>query len=142
METPEIKLTDTNQILYSPKQVAIASFIGSPVAACWFFAKNYRQLGNPQKATQCLVWGIVGTVVVLFVAFQLPDRFPNQIIPLAYSFGLLQASKRVHGSLVEQHLSAGGKLGSWGVVIGVSFLFLLLVVSLVFGILLLLPGES
>lgn len=142
METPEIKLTDTNQILYSPKQVAIASFIGSPVAACWFFAKNYRQLGNPQKATQCLVWGIVGTVVVLFVAFQLPDRFPNQIIPLAYSFGLLQASKRVHGSLVEQHLSAGGKLGSWGGGIGVSFLFLLLVVALVFGILLLLPGES
>ncbi len=142
METLVTKPTDTNQILYSPKQVAIAAFIGSPIAACWFFAKNYRQLGDPQKATQCLLWGIIGTVVVLLLAFQLPERFPNQIIPLAYTLGLLQASKRAHGSLVEQHLSAGGKLGSWGRIIGVSCLFLLLIVSLVFGIMLLLPGEQ
>lgn len=140
METQAIEPTDTNQILYSPRQVAIASFIGSPVAACWFFAKNYRRLGDPKMATQCLLWGIIGTVLVILLAFQLPDRFPNQIIPLAYTFGLFQASKRAHGSLVEQHLSAGGKLGSWGGIIGVSVLFLLLVVSLVFGVMLLLPG--
>ncbi|MCP5553820.1 MAG: hypothetical protein H7A54_09255 [Akkermansiaceae bacterium] len=57
METPEIKLTDTNQILYSPKQVAIASFIGSPVAACWFFAKNYRQLGEILKRPLSVLFG-------------------------------------------------------------------------------------
>ena len=132
METTE----PTTHTLYSPGQVALAAFLGSPIAACWFFGRNYRQLGHPKSATQCLIWGAVGTVILFVVTFHLPDRFPNLVIPIGYTAGLLQAAKYIHGSTVTQHIAAGGRLGSWWTVVGISLLFLVVVVAVLFGVLL------
>lgn len=124
--------------LYSPGQIALAAFIGSPIAACWFFGRNYRELGKPESTKQWLVWGSVGTValfaVIFILSFIVRINLPNQVIPIGYTFGLREAAKRIHGSTVTEHLSAGGRLGSWWFVVGLSLLFLIAVAAVWFGV--------
>jgi hypothetical protein len=130
------------QKLYSPGQIALAAFLGSPLAACWFFARNYRQLDQPKIAKQYLIWGGIGTAAMLVIAFFLPDRFPNSVIPIGYTLGLFQAAKHIHGTTVARHVSAGGSLGSWWSVVGVSLLILTIVLAAVFGVVFILPDEQ
>jgi len=127
--------------LYSPGQIALAALLGSPLAACWFWSRNYRQLDQPRSANQCLIWGIAGTAVLLTVSFFLPEHFPNSAIPIGYTMGLRQAAKQIHGDTITQHISAGGRLGSWWAVVGVSIGCLLLVLAVIFGVVLLLPDA-
>ena len=121
---------DTNEItahrLYSPQQICLAAFIGSPVAACWCFSRNYRQLGNSDIAQKWLIWGGGGSFVLLVLLCMLPfaERLPHYIIPLAYSLALREVAKRIQGDAVAHHISAGGRLASWWFVVGISILFL------------------
>ena len=130
------------QKLYSPGQIALAAFLGSPLAACWFWSRNYMRLGQSSRSTQCLIWGTAGTAALLTICFFLPERFPNQAIPIGYTFGLLRAAKQTHGSIVAEHLSAGGRLGSWWTVVGISLLVLVVVLAILFGVILVLPDEE
>ena len=131
----------TTRRLYSPGQAGVAALLGSPIAACWFLARNYRQLGHPGSATQCLIWGALGTLAVFIAAFFLPDNFPNTAIPIGYTMGLYQAAKQIHGSTVAQHLAADGRLGSWWAVVGNSLLFLVGVLAVFLGVVLLFPDR-
>jgi len=132
--------------LYSPGQIALAAFLGSPLAACWFWSRNYRVLGQFRAATQCLVWGSVGTAALVAISFVLPESFPGLAIPVGYTVGFRQAAKLVHGGTVAQHLSAGGRLGSWWAVAGVSLGWLLLLLAVlfvaIFGVMLVLPDKG
>ena len=118
--------------LYSPQQICIAAFVGSPVAACWFFSHNVRQLGDPRNAQKWLLWGggVSFVLLVLACMLPLPQRFPHLVIPLGYSLGIREAAKRIQGAAVTQHVSAGGRLGSWWLVVGISLLFLIGVLAL------------
>ncbi len=120
--------------LYSPGQIALASFLGAPLAACWFWSRNDLRLGQPDRARQCLIWGVVGTVAVFLVAAFLPDRFPNLVLPIGYTVGLYHAAKQRHGAIVTQHLDAGGSLGSWWEVVGLGLLSLVLLLVVLFGV--------
>jgi len=122
----------TLQRLYSPMQIATAAFLGSPIAACWFFASNFRQLSQPGNARLCLFLGSVGTVVLFVVSAFLPARFPQMVIPLGYTIALREAAKQIHGSTVTQHLSTGGRLGSWWSVVGISLFFLVGIFAVLF----------
>jgi hypothetical protein len=121
MDTTEI----TASRLYSPQQIFLAAMIGSPVAASWCFARNYRQLGDSGSAQKWLIWGGGGSfiLIVLFCMLPFAERFPHYILPLAYSVVLQEVAKRIQGDAVAQHISAGGRLVSWWNVVGISLLF-------------------
>jgi len=111
--------------MYSSTQMAVASFIGTPIAAAWFAAANFKALGQPRKATQTLLWGLVATAFVIGLALVLPDNTPNTVLPIGYSIGVRVIAERVFGATLKDHASAGGKLGSWWRIVGVSLLFVL-----------------
>src|SRR5436853_1654851 len=90
--------------LYSPGQVALASFLGSPISACWFMRHNFRQLGQPKNARHCLIWGSVATILLLTIAFFLPDGFPTKGLIIGYTVGLFQIAKHLQGKSVAQHI--------------------------------------
>jgi hypothetical protein len=123
MDTTEI----TASRLYSPRQISLAAFIGSPVAACWCFAQNYRQLGNTDRAQKWLILGGGGSFISLVLLCMIPgvQRLPHVIIPLAYSLAFEEVAKRIQGDAVAQHISAGGRLASWWLVVGISLLFVI-----------------
>src|SRR5262245_27211345 len=120
--------------LYSSMQLALAAFIGSPVAAAWFGAANFRALGEPRKARQTILWGSGATVLVMALAFVLPDGTPSSVVPIAYSIGVRALAEQVFGARVKDHTSAGGQLGSWWRVVGISFLFVLGLVVVAFAV--------
>ena len=119
---------------YSPVQIGFAAFIGSPVAACWCFAQNYKQLGKPETAMKWLVWGGGGSLVALafLCLVPFPKNFLHYVIPVGYSIGLREAANRIHGDIIKQQISFGGRLASWWFVIGISSLFLVGVFGIMF----------
>jgi hypothetical protein len=123
-------------ILYSPGQIGLAAFLGSPVAACWFMAGNYRELGQPGTARTWMIWGIVGTVALFTVNWFLPAWIPNSAIPVGYTIGFLNAAKQTHGSATstDRLVATGRRLAPWWKVSGISLLFFILIVALCAGI--------
>src|SRR5262245_8653511 len=81
--------------LYSPWQLTVASFLGSPMAAAWFAAANFKALGRRLEAQRTLIWGALGTVVVLGISYVLPDSVPNSVLPIAYSAAIQAVADRV-----------------------------------------------
>jgi hypothetical protein len=106
--------------LYSAKQIALATFLGGPLAASWLFARNYRLLGEPRMSRHCVIWGAVGTIAILTVLHFVPRSFPSMTIAIGCIIGLYQTARQVHGRAVSEHLAAGGRLGSWWRVVGIG----------------------
>ena len=71
--------------LYSPNQIAIGAFLGSPLAAGWLAAHNYRAMRQPQDAGRALGRGIIATIVVMALAYYLPESVPSVVLPIAYT---------------------------------------------------------
>jgi hypothetical protein len=99
--------------VYTPQQVAIASFVGGPLGGCLLLASNYAALGRRSARTQAIVWGAVGTVLVLALGLALPKNFPCQALPAAYTISLYQFAKTRQGPEYEARLVAAGHQSHW-----------------------------
>ena len=129
-----------SRTLYSPRQIYVASFVGSPVAAAWFINRNFLALGNESRALRTLGLGLAATIAVVVVGFYLPNHFPSLLIPLAYSFAVYQYALFLFKGAYDKHLTEGGRKGSWWVVIGVSLLAVLILFGVVFAVALEVPS--
>jgi hypothetical protein len=111
--------------LYSPTQIAVAAFLGSPFAGAWFIAANYQALESPRMARKTLLTGAIATLLLLGIAFVLPDRFPHYVLPLTYTFACRAYAEAMFSATLKQHLSSGGSEGSWWRVVGIGLLMAL-----------------
>jgi hypothetical protein len=124
---------DASTRLFSPAQITVASLIGGPLPACLLIAHNYRKLGEHRLRLWWAFGGVIGEIVVLAVVLIVtPDRLPPYVLPIAYSIAFRETAKRLQGAAIKQHREAGGRLGSWSVVIGLGVLGLILVFAVVF----------
>ncbi len=126
--------------LYSPRQIYVASFLGSPIAAAWFIHRNFMTLGNESRALRTLWLGFAATVAVVIAGFYLPNHFPNVLLPIVYSYAIYQYALLLFKSAYSTHLSGGGRKGSWWMVIGVSLLAALILMGIAFATALAIPG--
>jgi hypothetical protein len=72
--------------LYTPLQVRLGSFLGGPIASVYFLRENFRTLGKASEARATLMWGGAFVICLLASLPFLPTRFPNYVVPLAYSY--------------------------------------------------------
>ena len=70
---------------FSPKQVYVGTFIGGPLAASYYLSNNFKLMENPTLDIACKILGVVLTILLFGVTFQLPEDFPNTLIPIVYS---------------------------------------------------------
>jgi hypothetical protein len=129
--------SQANSKLFSIEQITLAAFLGSPVAGCLLLARNYRQLGKGRAAWQALAAGTASSILVLLLAFCLPENFPNMALPFAYCFGLRQLAKYLQGGAISNHFMTGGRKGSWVTTIAVGLGCLVAIFVLVFGVIML-----
>src|SRR4051794_27018203 len=61
------------QALYTPNQVALATFLGSPFGGAVIMAINEHRVGKTASAVKTLLAGLVGTAVLFAVASVIPD---------------------------------------------------------------------
>jgi hypothetical protein len=103
-------------------------------------ALNHRVLAEPHKERQVLTFGGIATIVVVVVAFLLPERTPNVLWPIIYSVAIYLFAQARFGATVERHLADGGHRGSWWRVVWVSLLFCLGILAVLFVLILLFPS--
>lgn len=125
-------VTATTGTLYSPRQIYMASFLGSPIAAAWFIRHNFTTLGNRSALQRTLWLGLAATIAVVVAALFLPKQFPNALLPVLYSYAIYQYAQFLFKTAYNKHLNTGGRKGSWWIVIGVSLLASLTLVGIAF----------
>lgn len=97
--------------LFSIGQVTLAAFLGSVVAGSLLMAHNYRVLGRRGLAWQHLAGGVVVTLLIVVVAFFLPEGAPGLGIPV--SLGAYIYAQQLQGEAIGNHFRAGGRGVSW-----------------------------
>jgi hypothetical protein len=132
----EIVTDDSHEVspaypLYSVAAITIAAFVGSPVAAAWLMAVNYRRTGQLDKAKTSLLVGFGVTFAALVVGYFLPD---NLSLPLAVGLlsGARSMAKTYQGVLLEKHLSEGGAFESKWKALGIGLIFGVVYCALIF----------
>jgi len=139
-EEEKLNPPETAGNLFTDFQIALATFIGMPIAGCLLLAQNYRNLGRASSGWQTLILGFVSTIILFIVAFSLPERFPNFVLPMAYTIAMRQLVKYLQGDVIAFQ-EAQGKKGSWAVTVSVAIGCLILIVALLFGAILLFFPE-
>ena len=118
--------------LYSANQVALATFLGTPLGGSVIMAINERRLGRPQAAVLAVVLGALASAVLVGIGFLLPDGAPTAPLGLVTVVGLrLIAHKRQH-AIVDAHTIAGGKRGSGWAAAGIGIASAIVVLVPVF----------
>ena len=124
--------------LFSAGQITLATFLGAPLAGCLLLVKNFRALGKGGAAWQPLVVGIASTTLLIILGFILPEKFPGAGLAAGGCFGIYYYAKQVQGGVIENHLKAGGRQGSWlsaiavGVVCAVVLFALIVALAITF----------
>lgn len=126
--------------LYSPRQIYMASFLGSPIAAAWFIRHNFLTLGNKSALLRTLWLGLAATIAVVVTGYFLPKQFPNALLPLLYSYAIYLYAQFLFKTPYNKHLTAGGRRGSWWIVIGISLFAAMILVGVAFAIAFAMPS--
>ena len=127
--------------VYVPNHVAVAAFIGSPLAGAWLLGENYAAFSRPAERTKALVWGFAATVALFALSLALPEGMPNSIIPIAYTFALRELARHLQGKDIDRTLASGGAKHSGWRVAGIGLLSLVLVVAVGAGLVLAFGDE-
>ena len=99
--------------LYSPNQIGLAGFLGSPVAAGSLLAMNWARLGEPDKARQAVLVGIAATAGLVGLAMALPDSLAHGVA-IGSVVMVFHIGRQLQGKLFDAHVYAGGGLeSSW-----------------------------
>jgi hypothetical protein len=108
--------------VWSPRQIGLAALLGSPLAAAFFFSRNYVALFNGAGATRVLGLGVVATILVGVLAFFLPRNLPNSVLPAIYTIAIERYAAHCFETRYAEYVANGGTKGSWWTVVGISLL--------------------
>lgn len=131
VDEPSPLAASTTYKLYSPQAVGIATFLASAFGGGWVLGKNYKRIGEPQKAWLCFFGGLGVTLLIMLGGLTMPDGVAS-VFRAPLHFGLIWLSRSLakswQGAAFERHRANGGAVASnWGAV-GISALALVLLV--------------
>lgn len=118
--------------LYSANSVGIATFFGSPLAGAYLMSRNYKVLGNQKNAYMAILYGVLTLVASFILVLLLPDYIPSGILTLPELFATVQLMKHLQGPALEKHLSNNGALESRWKAFGISIMFMVVIMALMF----------
>jgi hypothetical protein len=110
---------------YTPWQICVATLIGGPLAGGFFASRNHGLFGAKQKATVTLVVSTAIVVVGAILGSQMPS---NPIAAVVAAFIALSYRWYAIGAFtgeISKRQSEGWTPQSWWHVVGISFAFLL-----------------
>lgn len=125
---------------FTPEQIYLASFLGSPLAAARLMVHNYRALQRPDQVQRIIWLGFGATVAVMAVALVLPSSLPIFVWPFVYSIASYLYARRVVGEDVARALGTVGQRGTWWRVIVISFGFFFVLFGVMLALAVVFPG--
>jgi hypothetical protein len=120
-------------VLYTPNQILLATFLGAPLAGSILMAINEQRLGRPRGVITAVAIGIGFTMVVLGLAFVLPDNFPGLPLSLLGMGALRGVVQMKQAGEIAKHLQWGGRKGSSWAAAGIGVLSAVIVLALAVG---------
>ncbi|MCC2669400.1 MAG: hypothetical protein K0Q72_1871 [Armatimonadetes bacterium] len=115
--------------LFDSGAVAIATFMGTPIAGSIVVALNYRRLGKRATAVKAVVCGVVATVLAMVIASLLPQGLSTGF-GLALLFSTSYMANVFQGTAIAEHKRQGGKIASrwYAFLIGLGIMALMVCV--------------
>ncbi len=114
--------------VYLSKNIWVGAFLGGPLVAGYMIARNFNTFEERQKSVN--TWRVVIplSMVIFYLSSLIPENvnFPSIILSLMYAGISVHYMKKYQGHHVALHLEHGGAAYSWGRVIAVSLLGILL----------------
>jgi hypothetical protein len=115
--------------LFSPGQVAGATFFGGPVGGGWLLAMNYRRLGAPGKARMALVLSVLAMAALVAAGLVLP-RGLGSVLAIVDVVAMSTIAMTLQGEDFERHVALGGRRGSSWHAVGIGIASLAICVGL------------
>jgi hypothetical protein len=129
--------------LYSIPTIALASFLGGPLAAGWLVSVNFRRLNEPRAARKSLINGILATLALVALMVALPadwtSRLPGITVPAIYTAMIWILAERIQGPTLAAHFARGGLRHSPWRAVGISLIAALPVAVVLVGMVLVMP---
>jgi hypothetical protein len=122
--------------LYSPIQIVVGTFWGTPLAGVVMMARNYWALGQPVKCRRVLLYGLGLAFPCLVVQGSWPADWGLGWLPVAWTVMAYWITRMIHRRVFDSHISAGGSKASWWGVV----LIVVASVLFIFGVMFFLGG--
>jgi hypothetical protein len=129
---------DVIQSFYSQKAIALATYLGGPLAAGYLVKQNFIALGNEDHGKLSLIIGAISTLLIFAAIFSIPehiiDKIPNALIPGIYMPIIYLIVEKLQGKELQEHKNNNGNFFSlWKATgIGIICTMIYLVVGLGF----------
>jgi hypothetical protein len=111
--------------LFDSTSVALATFLGSPVAGASLMALNYRRMGKGSSATVVFILCLGVTGLAIGFGYLIPP-YATTVVAVALVVSMKNAAKALQGPAVEAHICEGRALGSRWVATGLGIAYLAL----------------
>jgi len=113
--TPEAIPERREYRLFDANAVGLAAFLCSPLAGTVLMAVNYRRLGRAGKAVLTVLYGFIASALLVLIKLKWHGA-GGTVAAVALGFLVFlctwQIALEVHGEAVEEHVAAGGRLGT------------------------------
>lgn len=109
----QVQLPGPEVPLFSVPSIALASFLGGPLAAGWLLSANYRRLDEPRSARNALIQAALATAALVGLMVGLPAAWvayiPGFTLPLLYTGLIWVLAERLQGRALAAHFARGGQ---------------------------------
>lgn len=126
-------ISEKSPIYYSQIAIGAATFLGGPLAAGILLRRNFINQGKRDYAQHALFFGIVTTLLLVWIIFSIPedvlDKIPNIFIPTIYTTIISLVVEKYQGKDLRRHQENNGQFYSGWRVAGVGFGCLLIFVT-------------
>ena len=136
----------SQQRYYSPSQIGVAAFLGSPLASGYLAFRNYSLFHAQSKGTLALVGSVVVLAIQLSISYSLPNDSPGFHLA-AIVAAVIAALYRWHaqvafGSQITQLRAEGATSYSWWRVIGLSLAIFVALLVVAYFVLLFFASDA
>ncbi|WP_162343772.1 hypothetical protein [Cyclobacterium salsum] len=122
--------------IYSTRAIAIATFVGGPLAAGYLVKKNYETFEQPDHAKKSLVIGVIASIVLFAGIFLIPeeaiDSIPSALIPLIYTVIIYLIVESIQGERLKDHKASNGAFYSAWKAAGIGAIATLITIAVTF----------
>ncbi|WP_448570005.1 hypothetical protein [Thalassotalea ganghwensis] len=80
--------------IYSPRQIQAATFFGGPFAAAYFLKFSFESIDKHDLASKSFIFSLIGSVLIIGILPFLPEKMPNNVIPLLYLIPVVALLKK------------------------------------------------
>lgn len=120
--------------LYDLPAIALAAYLGGPLAAGILLYKNYENLNNPSHARLVLTLGIIFTLLLaclVFIPQNIISKVPNVVIPGIYTGAIYLLAAKYLGPALQEHKAKQGALYSRWLAAGISIICLIVLLGII-----------